>query len=63
MTSNADILRLKKELQILKAEQPKDFEEMMVEVNEMKTENKFEALDKSIAEIFEEYDETFRALA
>jgi hypothetical protein len=63
MTSNADILRLKKELQTLKAEQPQDFEKMMgdlaIEKNDEISTEFISIMEKN----FERFDETFKALA
>jgi hypothetical protein len=63
MTSNADILRLKKELQTLKAERPQDFEKMMEELNGETKDGITPEFVKIMERNFDRFEETFKALA
>jgi hypothetical protein len=67
MTATADLMRLKKELQTLKIQDPKGFDSLMNEIDAEKEEeisdSKENQLDKTIDKHFLKYEEVFKALA
>jgi hypothetical protein len=63
MTATEDLIRLKKELQALKNEDPKGFATLLNEIANEKNEEISDEFKKIMNENFHKFDETYKALA